>query len=81
MMELLAKITKLAIKKDIIKYDNLYYLTEGEVFEKLNNSNDLEIFNLIEIFQTISKKDIPKTELPQVKQRTLNPMVNKRRLK
>ena len=81
MMQLLSKITKLAIKKDIIKYEDLYYLTEDEVFEKFMNSNDSEIINLIEIFQTITKKDIPETELPNLKARILNPLVNKRRLK
>lgn len=81
MMQLLSKITKLAIKKDIIKYEDLYYLTEDEVFKKLMNSNDSEIINLIEIFQTISKKDIPETELPNLKARILNPLVNNRRLK
>jgi len=81
MMQLLSKITKLAIKKDIIKYEDLYYLTEDEVFEKFMNSNDIEIINLIEIFQTISKKDIPETELPNLKARILNPLVNNRRLK
>ena len=81
MMQLLSKITKLAIKKDIIKYEDLYYLTEDELFEKFMNSNDIEIINLIEIFQTISKKDIPETELPNLKARILNPLVNNRRLK
>ena len=81
MMQLLSKITKLAIKKDIIKYENLYYLTEDEVFKKFMNSNDSEIINLIEIFQTISKRDIPETELPNLKARILNPLVNNRRLK
>ena len=81
MMQLLSKITKLAIKKDIIKYEDLYYLTEDKVFKKFMNSNDSEIINLIEIFQTISKNDIPETELPNLKARILNPLVNKRRLK
>lgn len=81
MMQLLSKITKLAIKKYIIKYEDLYYLTEDEVFKKFMNSNDSEIINLIEIFQTISKKDIPETELPNLKARILNPLVNNRRLK
>ena len=81
MMQLLSKITKLAIKKDIIKYEDLYYLTEDKVFKKFMNSNDSEIINLIEIFQTISKRDIPETELPNLKARILNPLVNKRRLK
>lgn len=81
MMQLLAKITKLSIKKGCIKYDDLFYLTEDKVFESIYKNNDLEIIELLEKFKTISKKEIPQTELPQVKKRVLNPLVKNRRLK
>lgn len=81
MMQLLAKITKLAIKKGYIKYNDLYYLTEDKILSILYKSNDLEIIELLEIFQSISKEDIPETELPDVKARILNPLVRDKRLK
>ena len=81
MMQLLAKITELAIKKGYIKYNNLYYLTEDKILSILYKSNDLEIIELLEIFQSISNENIPETELPDVKARILNPLVNNRRLK
>lgn len=81
MMQLLAKITELAIKKGYIKYDDLFYTTEDKIIEKLYKSKDNDVIYLLKIFQTISKWDIPETKLPEVKARILNPLVKDRRLK
>ena len=80
MMELLAKITKLAILKKYIKYENLYILNEKQLFEILKYTNDQEISNLLYIFKNINIKDIPIVKIDNVKKRNLNPLVNNKRL-
>ena len=79
MMELLAKITKYAIKKKIITNDDLYLLSEQELIKKLLNSQDLTILNLWQKFTTIKQKDIQKIDLPNVKKRIINPLINGKR--
>jgi len=81
MMELLAKITKLAISKNVITYDELYYYNEEELFEMLKDKGDSQLLVLIDEFQNIKECDIPNIELPNVKVRKLNPIVNGNRLK
>ena len=81
MMELLAKITKLAISKNIITYDELYYYNEEELFEMLKKQGDSQLLVLIDEFENIKESDIPSIELPNVKVRKLNPIVNGNRLK
>lgn len=81
MMELLAKITKLAITKKYIKYEDLYYLNENELFKILNNIHNVEISVLLYIFKNIKKKDIPEFNLPKVKVRKLLPIINGKRYK
>ncbi len=80
MMELLAEITKLAIENKIIKYDELYYLTEPTLFDKIRNSKVKELVNLLKKFETILVSDIPVIVLDNVKIRDLNPLVNGIRL-
>ena len=81
MMELLAKITKIAIDLKLVSYDELFTLDEQEVLDRLNNSTDLVLVNNLYLFRNISISDIPKMEMPYVKIRDLNPLVLKRRLK
>ncbi len=80
MMELLAEITKMAIDNNIIKYDELYYLTEPALFDKIRNSKIKELVNLLKKFETILVFDIPAIVLDNVKIRDLNPLVNGIRL-
>lgn len=80
MMELLAKITKLAIKKNIITYDDLYEINEISLLNKLINSKDIEISKYLYLFQNIDKNEIEDFELPKIKTRTINPLVNNNRL-
>lgn len=75
MMELLAEITKMAIDKGYITYSSLYRYTEGELFNILDNTNDIEIQNRLLEFRTIKMSDIPKIELGNVKRRLINPLV------
>ena len=79
MMELLACITKLAIKKKYIKYEELYQLTEGQIFNILSNTSNVEMIVLLHAFKNIKSKDIPNMELPNVKSRKLVPLVNGKR--
>ena len=81
MMELLAEITKTAINKKYILYDELYYYNEEELFELFKEKNDSELESLIFKFQNIKNKDISNIDLPNIKMRKINPMVNCKRLK
>ena len=76
MMQLLAQITKLAIKKQYISYDELYSYNEEELFTKFKIINDKELNLLIFEFENIKKEQIPNIELPKVKIRRLNPIVS-----
>ena len=75
MMELLAEITKMAIDKGYITYSSLYRYTEGELFNILDSTNDIDIQNRLLEFRTIKMSDIPKIELGNVKRRLINPLV------
>ena len=75
MMELLAKITKLAIAKKYIIYDELYYYTEEELFNILKSKQDEELQSLIFKFENIKKEEITNIHIPNIKIRKLNPIV------
>lgn len=81
MMQLLAKITKLAIDKNYIFYDELYYFNEDELFNLLKRIKDEELERLIFRFENIKRLDIPILELPKIKKRKLNPIASETRLK
>lgn len=76
MMELLAKITKLTIDNKLIKYEELYYMDEPTLFDKMINSKIEELIELVNQFQNIALSDIPVITLNNVKIRDLNPLVN-----
>ena len=80
MMELLAKITKLAIRKNVISYDDLYYLTEDNLISKIKNSKDEKLLSLFNKFQTIQPKDIIVNNVLEIKDMNLNPLVKTKRL-
>lgn len=81
MMELLANITKYAIDSYIISYDMLYRLTEDQIWYLIEQHEDDYLKGLISTFRNIKLKDIPITELGNVKDRNLNPLVLSLRLK
>ncbi len=81
MMSLLANITKRSIDIGLITYKDLYILTEEELFNILKNSNDAYIQSNLDLFLNIRKEDIPYIEMPPIKKRILNPLVNGKRLK
>ena len=79
MMNLLADITKKAIDNEYIKYDDLYQLNEEEILEIFNSKK--ELYELMNLFYNIKLNDIPNIELPDVKIRDLNPLLNGKRVK
>ncbi len=81
MMELLATITKLAINKDYVSYDELYFYNEEELFKLFKSKENMELNGYINKFETIKKEDIPDIDLPNVKIRSLNPLVDGIRIK
>lgn len=80
MMQLLAKLTKLAIIKGLITYEELYFYDEKELFELFKNTADKELMLLLNEFQNKNRVDICDVYLPNVKVRSLNPLVNGKRL-
>ena len=74
MMNLLADITRLGIKNNLFTYDDLYRLTEVELFFILDNCNISEIKELLSLFYNIKKEDIPDREMPKIKIRKINPI-------
>lgn len=80
MMDLLSIITKEAINKKVISYDDLFILTEDELIERIKKHNDLKLNEYLNLFENIKIEQIPKTILPDVKQRKINPLVLTKRL-
>ena len=81
MMHLLANITKLAIDKKYITYNDLYVYGEEEIFSLLKKINNKDINKLINSFENIKLKDIPIIKLPKIKTRNIFPIVNNKRIK
>ena len=75
MMQFLADITKYAIDKNYITYDELYESNESDLFFKLMQINDNTLQMNLNKFQNITSVEIPKIEMPALKVRTLNPLV------
>lgn len=81
MMLLLAKITKISIEKKYITYEELYSYNEGDLFSILRKQKDNELKKLLNEFETKKISDIPELEIPKIKIRDLNPLVNGKRIK
>lgn len=81
MMELLADITRQGIKEKLITYEELYTSTEENLISKFKNANNENLIKCINKFENITEAEIPTIDLPNVKVRDLNPLVQGRRLK
>lgn len=81
MMLLLAKITKLAIDKKYITYEDLYKLNEEEIIKLFKRKRNIEFKKLFKQFELITLDEIPDIELSKVKIRKLNPLLNNIRYK
>lgn len=76
MMQLLAKIAKLSIDRNYITYEELYIYNEKDLFSLLKEQKDSELQELISEFENKKRIDIPVAEMPKIKKRDLNPLVN-----
>lgn len=81
MMELLASIAKYGIDNKYITYDELYKSNEEDLIYKLKNSNDTNLLKAFDKFENITNSEIPNIDLPKVKIRDLNPLVQGKRIK
>ncbi|MBR2247830.1 MAG: HD domain-containing protein [Clostridia bacterium] len=81
MMELLAQITKYAIDNKLFTYDDLYYLNEDEIWDIIDSRNDKELKEMVSKFKNVKKEETQYIDLPNVKPRDLNPLVNGKRVK
>ena len=81
MMQLLADIVRLSIDLEIVDYESLYYLTEEEVIDCIEDNLDLskDLKQKWNLFKNI--KEIPKIEIPKVKNKIISPIVVDKRLK
>lgn len=80
MMLLLAKITKLAINKGYITYENLFYISERDLLNLLHNKKDKEINKLLFIFEHMHPDNIKQIESPNIKRRVLAPLTKNERI-
>lgn len=79
MMELLAEITKYVIDKEYITYDNLYEYNEEKLIKLLYSIEDTALKILLNLFRTVTLEEISIKELPKIKRRYINPLVNGKR--
>jgi len=78
-MNLLAKITKIAIEKKYITYESLYFYNEEYLFELLKKINDQELSYLIYLFENVKKDEIFYKINEKIKKRIINPLLNGKR--
>lgn len=79
LMNLLGEITKLCINNDYFTYDDLFTLDENDIMKILKEVNNEKLNELIKKFKTIKKKEIPVIDIPNIKERTVNPLINEKR--
>ena len=80
MMKLLANMTNYAIRLGVITYDQLYTLSETDIIILFKYNKDNELKKLVDLFENIKLEEIPKTEVNNLKERTINPLVDGQRL-
>ena len=81
MMELLASLTKYVIDHNYITYEDLYILDEKKINMLFDTIEDEEFISKYNNFKEIKMGEIPNQEMPYVKKRTLNVLVNGKRVK
>ena len=81
MMELLANLTRYIIENNYISYDDLYKLNEDNIHDIFSIVEDNSFKEQYELFKTIKLDEVPYQELPHVKKRNLNLLVNGKRLR
>lgn len=81
MMELLAAINKYGIDNKYITYEDLYVLNEEDLIYRLKSVNDSKLLEYFDKFENITLDEIPSICLPNIKIRSLNPLVQGKRIK
>ena len=81
MMNLLSDIVRISIEKGITDYKSLFYITERELIECIEDNLDLseELRKKWNMFKSI--REIPVIEMPVIKNKIINPLVVDKRLK
>jgi HD superfamily phosphohydrolase len=81
MMLLVSKIIRKMINLKLVTYEDLYKLIERDIIDILEDNNHLdeELEKLYEEFKNI--KEAPIISQPEIKDKTLNPLVKEKRLK
>ena len=80
MMELLAAITRYAIEKGYIFYDDLFVFTEQNLFSYLYQIDDPHLREMLNEFRYKRKNEIETLNLPNVKVRSIKPLLNGKRV-
>ena len=75
MMLLLADIVRESIKLGIVDYESLYYITESEFIDCLEDNLDLSESLKMNWYNFKNIKDIPKIDIPKVKNKIITPIV------
>ena len=81
MMELLSYLTKYAIERGLLRYEQLFYLTEEQVFAIFDGIKEEQFVFYYGLFKNIKLNEVPKQEMPPIKKRELNPLVKNTRIK
>ena len=80
MMCLLADLTRYCIDHNYFTYNDLYTLTEQDIFKIFNKIKDEDFVTLYDKFKNIKLKEIPIIKMPYIKDRIINPLVKGERL-
>ena len=81
MMELLARLTKYAIDNKYLSYDDLYTLDEEEIHEIFSKIDNPIFIDSYRLFKNIKTDEVPFQDMPYIKKRNLNIIVNGKRIK
>lgn len=80
MMSLLSKIAKRGIENKLFTYEELFTLTEEDIISLLKQTKDKELLKQLRAFFEIKKEEIPTIELPYIKKRNIQPLVQGKRI-
>lgn len=80
MMELLANITKKAINNNVVQYNDLFILDEDSLLNKIKNSGIEDLNRMLYEFENIKIEEIDNIKIENIKSRSLNPIINNKRL-
>lgn len=80
MMNLLVQIVRIALQKQFVSYDSLYFYTEEELILILKKTQDPEILSLLDCFFHCKKEEITQMSNSAIKRKVLNPLVLGKRI-